>query len=168
MQRSRWQFLSCEQDLKRTGREVKLLCRWGWEADGTLRWVSSGDRSWGRGPEDKLHLLIKTPDFGTMVWAICREPGFLHTPCPLELLLLFGTLDVYLWGGWESEDSRKQFQVFSVMKYPQANVFPAFWLFKSELMETEINIQTLSRIRPGKIHLFLSHILLSTYHSLSI
>lgn len=46
--------------------------------------MSGGDRSWDT--EDKLHLLIKTPDFGTTVlgqfWAICREPGSLVYTLP--------------------------------------------------------------------------------------
>lgn len=67
-------------------------------------WVDEWQtRRWDRGTEDKLCLPVKTPGFGTMVlgqfWATCREPGFLYTPYHLELLLLFVTLDAYLWGG---------------------------------------------------------------------
>lgn len=86
---------------RRTGREWgSLMGVRGWTGDGEM---NGRHRRWDGGTEDKLCLPVKTPGFGTMVlgqfWATCREPGFLYTPYHLELLLLFVTLDVYLWGG---------------------------------------------------------------------
>lgn len=79
--RSKQQFPSWDQDLKGGQGENEAVWwgRWGCTADG---WQVGGrDRRWGRGTEDKLRLLVKTPDFGTMVrqqfWATRREPGFL-------------------------------------------------------------------------------------------
>lgn len=102
--RTQWQFLSWDWDWKGGQGENEAV----WCGVGVVHswWVADG---WQRHWRQTLHLLVKTPDFGTMVlgqlWAICRRPGFLYTPYHLQLLFLFVTLDVYLWGGREFEDS---------------------------------------------------------------
>lgn len=107
---SQWQLLSWEQDLKE--RE--------WGSCGCLKGgqliraskMSNGDRSWGT--VDELCSLGKIPDFGTsgQFWATCGEPGVLYTTLYLELLLLFMTSNVDLWGGSELEDPGSRSKYF--------------------------------------------------------
>lgn len=156
----------------RTRREVRIQCTVAvWQRVGSW-WdpkMRSGDKNWGRGTEDKLRLLIKTPDFGTMIprqfWAVYRKPKIFYTPCHLGLLLLFVTLEVYLWGGREFEDSGNNSKYF-IRKVP-SNKGSSSILVVQKWANGDRNMTLLSRIPRGKIHFFLSHTLLSTYHRLS-
>lgn len=148
--------------LERTGREWGCLMGVGaWAADG---WQENGrDRRWGRGTEDKLRLLVKTPDFGTKVRgqfrAIFREPGFLHTPhlprtaapiCDLGCVQQF-------------EDSGNSSKNFHHELPSDKGSFSS--LAVQEWANGERNTTRLSRVSPGKDNLlllpFLAHITVS-------
>lgn len=95
------------------------------------RWdpkMSSGDRSGGRGTEDKLCSLTKTQPPGQRCWALLscgqRARAPVHTLALGIATPAGGRMCVC--GEGESLKTWKQLQVSSVIKYPQAKVLPAF------------------------------------------
>lgn len=154
---------------RRTGRERGCLtgageCR----ADG---WQVSGrDRRWGRGTEDRLCLLVRTPDPGTRIrgqfWAICREPGFLYTGYLPRIAAPSCDLGCVFVGEDESLKTLETVPRISSHKLP-SDKGSSSSLAVQEWTRGERNSTMLSRVSPGKDNLLLSHILLSTYHGLS-